>query len=115
MRLLSKIAIAVAALASLSQDVAAQESYEQEKALITKVKRSPDTYVFAEATCKTEEEAKAVAEDLFYQGVNEYVASEKKMQGVADVVINDAQSLKNSVVMPRGSNMHRVFIYITVR
>lgn len=112
MRLLSKIAIAVAALASLSQGVAAQESYEQEKALITKVKRSPETYVFAEATCKTEEEAKAVAEDLFYQGVNEYVASEKKMQGVSDVVINNAQSLKNSVVMPRGSNMHRVFLYV---
>lgn len=113
MRLLNKMALALVALASLSQGVAAQEdSYEQEKALITKVKRSPDTYVFAEATCKTEDEAKAVAEDLFYQGVNEYVASEKKMQGVADVVINDAKSLKNSVVMPRGSNMHRVFIYV---
>lgn len=113
MRLLNKMALAIVAFASLSQGVAAQEdSYEQEKALITKVKRSPDTYVFAEATCKTEEEAKAVAEDLFYQSVNEYVATEKKMQGVADVVINDAKSLKNSVVMPRGSNMHRVFIYV---
>lgn len=89
-----------------------QDDYAQEKELITKVKRSPETYVFAEATCKTEEEAKAVAEDLFYQNVNEYVASEKKMQGAQDVVINDLKSTQNLVTMPRGSNMHRVFLYV---
>lgn len=89
-----------------------QEAYAQEKELITKIKRSPETYVFAEATCKTEEEAKAVAEDLFYQNINEYVASEKKMQGAQDVVINDLKSTQNQVTMPRGSNMHRVFLYV---
>ncbi len=89
-----------------------QDAYDQEKKLITKVKRAPETYVFAEATCKTEEEAMAVAEDLFYQNVNEYVASEKKMHGAQDVVINDLKTSQNSVTMPRGSNMHRVFMYV---
>ena len=40
----------------------AQKDYAAEKALITKVKRSPGTYVYAEATCRTEEEAKSIAE-----------------------------------------------------
>jgi len=114
MKLLNKIMLLLLALTpfATTMEVKAQDAYAQEKELITKVKRAPDTYVFAEATAKTEEEAQAIAEDLFYQNVNEYVASEKKMQGAADVVINDAKALQNSVTMPRGSNMHRVFIYV---
>ena len=90
----------------------AQKDYAAEKALITKVKRSPGTYVYAEATCRTEEEAKSIAEDVFLQNINEYVASQKKLHGANNIVVNNQKGLQQTVTMPRGSNMHRVFMYV---
>lgn len=90
----------------------AQKDYAAEKALITKVKRSPGTYVYAEATCRTEEEAKSIAEDVFLQNINEYVASQKKLRGANNIVVNNQKGLQQTVTMPRGSNMHRVFMYV---
>lgn len=90
----------------------AQKNYAAEKALITKVKRSPGTYVYAEATCRTEEEAKSIAEDVFLQNINEYVASQKKLRGANNIVVNNQKGLQQTVTMPRGSNMHRVFMYV---
>lgn len=90
----------------------AQNDYAAEKALITKVKRSPGTYVYAEATCRTEEEAKSIAEDVFLQNINEYVASQKKLRGANNIVVNNQKGLQQTVTMPRGSNMHRVFMYV---
>lgn len=90
----------------------AQKDYASEKALITKVKRSPGTYVYAEATCRTEEEAKSIAEDVFLQNINEYVASQKKLRGANNIVVNNQKGLQQTVTMPRGSNMHRVFMYV---
>lgn len=90
----------------------AQKDYAAEKALITKVKRSPGTYVYAEATCRTEEEAKSIAEEVFLQNINEYVASQKKLRGANNIVVNNQKGLQQTVTMPRGSNMHRVFMYV---
>lgn len=90
----------------------AQKDYAAEKALITKVKRSPGTYVYAEATCRTEEEAKSIAEDVFLQNINEYVASQKKLRGANNIVVNNQKGLQQTVTLPRGSNMHRVFMYV---
>lgn len=90
----------------------AQKDYAAEKDLITKVKRSPGTYVYAEATCRTEEEAKSIAEDVFLQNINEYVASQKKLRGANNIVVNNQKGLQQTVTMPRGSNMHRVFMYV---
>lgn len=81
----------------------AQKDYAAEKALITKVKRSPSTYVYAEATCRTEEEAKSIAEDVFLQNINEYVASQKKLRGANNIVVNNQKGLQQTVTMPRGS------------
>ena len=89
----------------------AQKKYDEQKAEITKVKRAPEKYVYAEATCKTLEEAKDVAEEMFYEAVNEYVAELKKEKGKNDFVINDAKAIFNEISMPRGSNMQRVFLY----
>lgn len=90
----------------------AQKDYAAEKALITKVKRSPGTYVYAEATCRTEEEAKSIVEEVFLQNINEYVASQKKLRGANNIVVNNQKGLQQTVTMPRGSNMHRVFMYV---
>ena len=80
----------------------AQKDYAAEKALITKVKRSPGTYVYAEATCRTEEEAKSIAEDVFLQNINEYVASQKKLRGANNIVVNNQKGLQQAVTMARG-------------
>ncbi len=101
------LALCMAACASLH----AQGKYDKEKETITKVKRSPDQYVYAEATCTTPEEALAVAQELFYQNVNEYVAEQRKLRNSLDIVVNDPQTLKSEITMPRGSNMHRCFFY----
>lgn len=89
----------------------AQKKYDEQKAEITKIKRAPEKYVYAEATCKTLDEAKAVAEEMFYEAINEYVAEQKKAKGKNDFVISDAKAICNEVNMPRGSNMQRVFLY----
>ena len=71
MRILSTVAIAL----MMTQGVAAQNTDEIKKE-INKVKRS-SSYIYAEATASSKEEAKAVAED----GVMEKV-------GTATIVLN---------------------------
>lgn len=92
--------------------MAAQNDYAAEKALITKVKRAPATYVFAEATSRTEDEARDIAEEMFLENINEYVASQKKLRGANNIVVNNQKGMQQTVTMPRGSNMHRVFMYV---
>lgn len=88
------------------------DEYAKEKAVITEVKRNPSKYVYAEATCKTEDEAKAVAEEMFLENINEYAASVKKLKGAENIVVNDQRGLQQKITMPRGTNMHRVFLYV---
>lgn len=96
---------------SVCTNIMAQDAYNSEKSAITKVKRSPDLYIYAEATCKTKEEAMAVAEEMFYQNVNEYVAEQKKLRNSNEIVLKDPKSMMNEISMPRGSNMYRCFYY----
>jgi hypothetical protein len=98
-------------LLPVSATFAQKNSYEAEKNTITEVKRAPELYVYAEATCKTVDEAEAVVEEMFLENVNEYVAEVKSGKGKSNVVVNDAKSISHEIKMPRGSNMHRVFIY----
>jgi hypothetical protein len=98
-------------LLPVSATFAQKNSYEAEKNTITEVKRAPEQYVYAEATCKTVEEAEAVVEEMFLENVNEYVAEVKSDKGKSNVVVNDAKTIRHEITMPRGSNMHRVFIY----
>ena len=107
-RFVLALALCLAACASLH----AQGKYDKEKETITKVKRSPEQYVYAEATCTTPEEALAVAQELFYLNVNEYVAEQRKLRKSPDIVVNDSKTLKSEITMPRGSNMHRCFLYV---
>lgn len=104
------LAIVLSVMACVS--AYAQDKYSKEKSEITKVKRAPELYVFAEATCKTKEEAAALAEDIFYQNVNEYVAEQRKLRKLPDIVLRAPKALVNEVSMPRGTNMYRCFFYV---
>lgn len=97
---------------NMSAHAQRQDEYAKEKALITQVKRNPGKYIYAEATCETQEKAQSVAEEMFLENVNEYVASVKRLRSAGDIVINDQHGLQQTITMPRGSNMHRVFLYV---
>ncbi len=86
-------------------------SVDDVKKQINIIKKSPD-YIYAESTAPTEEAAKAAAETALYDDVNKWAATQKKMQGKANIVINNKESVWNELVMPRGNNMHRVFVYV---
>lgn len=114
-RVLIRLAMIMTAFCFALSPSAAQKKEDpnaKEKALITKIKRSPDKYIYAEVTCKTKEEAETLAEEMFYENVNEYVTEVKKLKAANDVVINDAKGLSQAVSMPRGSNMYRAFFYV---
>ncbi len=106
----SLLTIALSFMACIGMN--AQDAYSNEKSAITKIKRAPEQYVYSEATCKTQEEAMAVAEELFYQNVNEYVAEQKKLRNSPDIVVNDTKAIMSEITMPRGTNMHRCFLYV---
>lgn len=81
------------------------------KQKINQVKKSAQ-YIYAESTAPTEEEARAYAEERLYDEVNKWVATQKKMNSSANLVVNNRKELWMTLSMPRGSNMFRYFIYV---
>ena len=77
---------------------------------INKIKRA-GTYLYAEATSKTEEEAKDAAKALLLVEISEYVASKKKLAGADQVIVKDVQAAHQFISMNRGE-MVRVFVYV---
>ena len=105
MKIQSIIAIALL----LTQGMAAQNTADIKKE-INMVKRS-NSYIYAEATAPTVEEAKAVAEEILYAEVNEWAATKRKFQTKGNFVVNNKSDLWTSYNLPRG-NMFRSFIYV---
>ncbi|MDO5130391.1 MAG: hypothetical protein Q4D64_10780 [Prevotellaceae bacterium] len=105
MKIQSIIAIALL----LTQGMAAQNTADIKKE-INMVKRS-NSYIYAEATAPTVEEAKAVAEEILYAEVNEWAATKRKFQTKGNFVVNNKSDLWTSYSLPRG-NMFRSFIYV---
>ena len=105
MRILSTVAIAL----MMTQGVAAQNTDEIKKE-INKVKRS-SSYIYAEATASSKEEAKAVAEEILYAEINEWTAARRKFQEKGNFVVNKTNDLWTEYNLPRG-NMFRSFIFV---
>lgn len=84
---------------------------EDVKKKINEIKKSSQ-YIYAESTAPTEEDARAYAEERLYDEVNEWVTTQKKMKGCANLVINNRKELWTSLSMPRGTNMFRYFVYV---
>lgn len=83
---------------------------EAAKKQINKIKKD-NSYLYAETTAASQEEAKAFAEDILNQVINEWVAKQKKMRGSTNLAINNKQTLWTTMALPRG-NMFRSFIYV---
>ena len=86
------------------------QDIEKTKKQINTVKKS-NLYIYAEATAETEEDARAIAEDILYQEINQWAAKKKKMQNSPYLVVNNKKEYQTYYSLPRG-NMYRSFIFV---
>lgn len=80
------------------------------KKQINKIKRSR-SYLSAEATMATEEEAKTVALELLVGEINDWVDAKRKAEDVKQVVLQDINTTAQQMDMKRGTKS-RVFVYV---
>lgn len=81
------------------------------KKQINQIKKSSQ-YIYAESTAPTEADARTYAEERLYDEVNKWVATQKKLKGSTNLVVNNRKELWTTLSMPRGSNMFRYFVYV---
>ena len=86
------------------------QTIDEQKQTIVSVKKS-SAYLYAEAVCKTQEEANGVAEGMLMDRINEWVATQKKLRTSSNVVVNNSADLQSVIKLPRG-NMFRTFRYV---
>ena len=84
---------------------------EDTKLEINRIKKSAD-YLYAESTAATLDDARAYAEEQLYESINRWVAHQGSGSAGQKVLIHDTQGSWKVLTMPRGSNMHRCFIYV---
>ena len=77
---------------------------------INDIKRSR-SYLYGEATMKTQEEAKETALELLELEVERYASEKKKLKNAENVVIREIKNNVESLDMKRGT-MFRVFLYV---
>ena len=80
------------------------------KVQINKIKRS-QSYLSAEATMATEDEAMNTAKELLVSEINDWVASKKKNTPVKQIVLQDINSCTQLMDMKRGVKT-RAFVYV---
>lgn len=97
-------------LPALTISAQTNSNVEEKKKEINSIKKNSQ-YIYAEATAATEQEAKDLAEELLYQEINEWVATQKKLRQSNELLISDRKELWSNVSLPRG-NMFRSFIYV---
>lgn len=102
--------IACLLLPSLGIVAQTSQSIDEKKKEINSIKKNSQ-YIYAEATAATEQDAKDMAEELLYQEINEWVATQKKLRHSNDILISDRKELWSTVSLTRG-NMYRSFIYV---
>ena len=86
------------------------QSEAETKAQINKIKRS-QSYLSAEATMPTEEEAIQQAKELLVSEINDWVASKRKSGEVKQVVLQDINTCTQRMDMKRGVRT-RAFVYV---
>ena len=86
------------------------QDYDAERKQINSIKKS-NNYIYGEATAESEEDAKSIAEDILYQEINKWVATQKKLKGSTNIVVNNRKELQTFYTLTRG-NMYRHFVYV---
>lgn len=98
-------------LCFLSLTTALGQTTDDIKKQINKIKKSSQ-YIYAESTAPTEEDARIYAEERLFDEVNKWVATQRKMNDSANLVVNNRKELWTPLSMPRGTNMFRYFVYV---
>ena len=86
------------------------QTVDEQKKQIASVKKS-NLYIYGEATAETEQDARDLAEEILNYEINKWAASQKKLKGTANFVLNNRQELYTTMSLPRG-NMFRSFMYV---
>lgn len=107
---MNKRRILTAVLMMLSFVSSRADDVEEAKKQINSIKKS-SLYIYAEATAATEQEARDLAEEMLYDEINTWAASQKKLKDSPNIVVNNKNELWESMMLPRG-NMHRAFLYV---
>lgn len=86
------------------------QTADEKKKEINRIKKN-SLYIYAEATAATEEEAKDLAEEILYQEINEWAATQKQLRKGNNFLVRNRKELWSTMSLPRG-NMYRSFIYV---
>lgn len=86
------------------------QTKDEMKKQIALVKKSK-LYLYGEATAETEQDAKDLAEEILNYEINKWAATQKKLQGTTNFVLNNKQEFYTTMSLPRG-NMFRSFMYV---
>ncbi len=81
------------------------------KAQINQIKKNTSDYIYAEITATTEPDAKMLAEDLLYEEINKWAATQQNLQASQKFLVNNKTSCITTLSTTRG-NMFRCFMYI---
>lgn len=81
------------------------------KAQINQIKKNTSDYIYAEITATTESDAKMLAEDLLYEEINKWAATQQNLQASQKFLVNNKTSCITTLSTTRG-NMFRCFMYI---
>lgn len=81
------------------------------KAQINQIKKNTADYIYAEITATTEQDAKMLAEDLLYEEINKWAATQQNLQTSQKFLINNKNSCISTLSTVRG-NMFRCFMYV---
>lgn len=81
------------------------------KTQINQIKKNTSDYIYAEITATTEPDAKMLAEDLLYEKINKWAATQQNLQASQKFLVNNKTSCITTLSTTRG-NMFRCFMYI---
>ena len=102
------LAAIVASFAALG--AVAQTDRGEVKKSIAQIKKS-SSYIYADVTAPTAEEARQAAEEALYAKINEWAATKKKLQGAENFLINNKRTDFQTLSTTRG-NMYQAVVYV---
>ena len=88
----------------------AQTDRGEVKKSIAQIKKS-SSYIYADVTAPTAEEARRAAEEALYAKINEWAATKKKLQGAENFLINNKRTDFQTLSTTRG-NMYQAVVYV---
>lgn len=110
MNIFRKLIFGLALFLFIAVPSSGQNSYDEIRAQINAIKKD-SKFLYADVTAATDQDAKDLAEDELYRNINEWAATQKELQGKANLVVNNRRELWTELKMPRG-NMFRSFLYV---